>query len=64
MALYVPKNEYNIPQEQRSTISTRYKSVTRAINTALWNSSSDTAHSFYVGSYGRGTAIDSSDIDI
>ena len=64
MALYVPKNEYNIPQEQRSTISTRYKTITRTINTALWNSSSDTAHSFYVGSYGRGTAIDSSDIDI
>lgn len=64
MALYVPKNEYNIPQDQRSKISTRYKTVTRAINTSLWSNSSDTAHSFYVGSYGRGTAIDTSDIDI
>lgn len=64
MALYVPKNEYIIPQDQRNTISIRYKTVTKAINSSLWNSSSDTAHSFYVGSYGRGTAIDTSDIDI
>lgn len=64
MALTVPKNEYSISQDQRSKISTRYKTVTRAINSALWNSSSDTAHSFYVGSYGRGTAINTSDIDI
>ena len=64
MALNVPKNEYIIPQDQRSTISTRYKTVTRAINSSLWNSSSDTAHSFYVGSYGRGTEIYASDIDM
>ena len=64
MALYVPKSEYSISQEQRNTISTRYKTVTRAINSSLWNSLSDSAHSFYVGSYGRGSAIDTSDIDI
>lgn len=64
MALYVPKNVYSITQNQRSTISTRYKTVTKAINTSLWNSVSESAHSFYVGSYGRGTAIDTSDIDI
>ena len=31
---------------------------------AYWNSSSDTAHSLYVGSYGRDTEIFSSDIDM
>ena len=64
MALYVPKNEYVIPQDQRNTISLRYKTVTKAINSSLWGISSDTSHSFYVGSYGRGTAIDTSDIDV
>lgn len=64
MALYVPQNRYVIPFQQRSIISARYKAVTKAINVSLWNSSSDTTHSFYVGSYGRGTAIDTSDIDI
>nr|MBQ4457317.1 nucleotidyltransferase domain-containing protein [Clostridia bacterium] len=53
-----------IPMSTRSTISTRYHNITKAINKEFWNSSSDSTHSFYVGSYGRGTAIDTSDIDI
>lgn len=53
-----------IPLMERQKISTRYKVVTKAINKEFWNSSSDTLHSFYVGSYGRGTAINTSDIDI
>lgn len=53
-----------ISQEQRSLISQRYKRVTRAVNTEFWDLDSETAHSRYVGSYGRGTAIDTSDIDI
>ncbi len=53
-----------ISQEQRSLISDRYKRITRAVNSEFWGGSSDTAHSRYVGSYGRGTAIDTSDIDI
>ena len=59
-----PVTRHSIAQEKRSTISTRYKRVTKAINSAFWESDSDTAHSFYVGTYGRGTAIDSSDVDI
>lgn len=53
-----------ITREQRATISERYKRVTRAVNRTFWDSESETAHSRYVGSYGRGTAIDTSDIDI
>ena len=50
--------------EQRSLVSQRYRRITRAVNSEFWGSSSETAHSLYVGSYGRGTAIDTSDIDI
>ena len=53
-----------IPQNIRSLISLRYHTVTKAINNEFWNSTSDTLHSLYVGSYGRNTAIDTSDIDI
>lgn len=64
METRVRKNGYVIPQEKRDLVSMRYKTITRAINTSLWGISSDTAHSFYVGSYGRGTAVVGSDLDI
>lgn len=60
----IPVENHSIPQNILQTVATRYKTLTRAINRSLWNSVSDTAHSLYVGSYGRGTAIDTSDIDI
>lgn len=60
----VKKRGEVISADQRLSISARYKRVTRAINSEFWNSSSEIAHSLYVGSYGRGTAIDTSDIDI
>lgn len=60
----VTKHGETISSEQRSDISYRYKRITRAINREFWDSESVTEHSFYVGSYGRGTAIDTSDIDI
>lgn len=60
----VSRSGERISQEQRSLISDRYKRITRAINNEFWGTSSETAHSRYVGSYGRGTAIDTSDIDI
>ena len=47
------------------TISTRYKAITRRLNTDFWTTTSDTAHSLYVGSYGRNTAIQGfSDLDM
>lgn len=60
----VTKHGETISSEQRSDISYRYKRITRAINREFWDSESVTEHSFYVGSYGRGTAIDTSDIDV
>lgn len=50
--------------ETVSTIQSRYHQITKRINLDYWNSSSDTTHSLYVGSYGRGTEIWTSDIDI
>lgn len=60
----VTKRGEIISLEQRTAISTRYKRITKAINREFWSLDSGTVHSFYVGSYGRGTAIDTSDIDI
>lgn len=60
----VQRRGETISKEQRDTISMRYKRITKAINAEFWGIDSDTAHSRYVGSYGRGTAIDTSDIDI
>ena len=45
-------------------IKLRYRNITKRINQEYWDSDSDTSHSLYVGSYGRGTAIYTSDIDI
>lgn len=64
MSSYVIKHQEIIPLATRSTISLRYKTVTKAINSEFWDSKSEHEHSFYIGSYGRGTAVDTSDIDI
>ncbi|WP_042703196.1 nucleotidyltransferase domain-containing protein [Methanobrevibacter arboriphilus] len=64
MSILVKKHSDIIPSDTRSTISKRYKTITKAINREFWDSESETSHSFYVGSYGRNTAISTSDIDI
>jgi hypothetical protein len=45
------KDNYNIGSELISSISYRYKRITRQLNKDFWNTDSDTAHSIYVGSY-------------
>lgn len=47
----------NIQVQDGGTISIRYKNITRRLNSDYWTTTSDTAHSLYVGSYGRNTAI-------
>ena len=55
----------NIQVDDGGTISRRYKTITRRLNTDFWTTTSDTSHSLYVGSYGRNTAIDGfSDLDM
>ena len=47
----------NLTVNNVSDISSRYKAITKRLNLDFWSSDSDIYHSFYVGSYGRGTAI-------
>ncbi len=59
------KDNYNIGKEQISSISYRYRRITSRLNKDFWNTDSETAHSLYVGSYGRDTAANGlSDLDI
>jgi Second Messenger Oligonucleotide or Dinucleotide Synthetase domain len=51
--------------QDSGTISDRYKAITRRLHTDFRLTTSDTAHSLYVGSYGRNTAIQGiSDLDM
>ena len=53
-----------ISDDTVGNIRYRYKRITGQLNKDFWNSTSDTAHSLYVGSYGRDTDIHVSDIDM
>lgn len=56
---------YLIPTETVGSISYRYKRITKQLNKDFWNTESETAHSLYVGSYGRDTAANGvSDLDV
>lgn len=46
------------------SVRLRYRAITRRLNLDFWEIESETQHSWYAGSYGRGTAISTSDIDI
>jgi len=55
----------NIQVQNVDSISTRYKAIIRRLNTDFWNTTSETAHGLYIGSYGRNTAIRGfSDLDM
>ena len=54
----------SIPEETIETISNRLHTITKRINIDYWDSTSETDHCLVVGSYGRGTAIKASDIDV
>src|SRR5690349_11693808 len=55
----------NVQVQDGGTISSRFKLITKRLNTDFWNTTSDTSHSLYVGSYGRNTAIQGfSDLDM
>lgn len=56
-------NEIKISQQVADNVSYRYKRITRQINKSFWGSESEINHSLLVGSYGRKTAINASDVD-
>lgn len=59
------RNNYNIGTDLISSIGQRYRRITTRLNTDFWNTDSSSAHSLYVGSYGRDTAARGiSDLDI
>ncbi len=64
MSSHVSQGNHPIAMDTRSLISKRYRTITKAVNRTFWDSSSETSNSRYVGSYGRGTAIDTSDLDV
>lgn len=51
-------------EENVLKIQQRAKTITQIINQIYWNSDSEKNHSMFVGSYGRGTAIHVSDVDL
>lgn len=64
MSSHVIKDSHPIDKDTRALISKRYKRITKAVNEEFWNSDSEIAHSRYVGSYGRGTAVSTSNLDL
>lgn len=59
------RNNYLIPQATVSSISQRYRRITKQLNKDFWTTESETAHSLYVGSYGRDSAAKGvSDLDV
>jgi predicted nucleotidyltransferase len=64
MIHHVENREEVIPQDTRDLLALRYRTVTSVINREFWNLQSEAQHSLLVGSYGRGTAISTSDIDV
>lgn len=55
----------NIGVKNREDISSRYRLITRRLNLEYWDTDSYSAHSIYLGSYGRGTATGlTSDVDM
>lgn len=57
-------NNIRMSDDTVETISYRCKRITQRLNSDFWYSTSDTDHSFYSGSYGRGTETTTSDIDL
>ncbi|MHA7064078.1 SMODS domain-containing nucleotidyltransferase [Azospirillum argentinense] len=58
-------NALRTPLAERNTLAGRCAAITKRLNTDFRSSSSDSANRFYVGSYGRGTAIRGlSDVDL
>lgn len=53
-----------ISQEIRDTVTTRLKTINKRINLDFWNDDSATIRYLVVGSYGRETSIETSDIDV
>ena len=55
----------NLRTQNDDTVSLRRKAITERLNQDFWSSDSETSHTRYIGSYGRGTQIKgASDVDL
>ncbi len=57
-------NQLRLEKRVIDIIKYRYESITQRLNTEYWNSGSYISHSLYTGSYGRGTYIHGSNINM
>ena len=57
-------NNLRMSKDNVENIAYRYKRITKQLNKDFYSSESENLHSLYVGSYGRGTDIVVSDIDM
>lgn len=57
-------DDIRIESDVVDNISYRYKRITKRLNTEFRDTTSETSNSLYVGSYGRDTDIDVSDVDM
>lgn len=57
---HVKHHDDIIDSSKRALISLRYRTITKASNQEFYQIQSDRKNSLYVGSYGRGTAINTS----
>ncbi|MDO4987162.1 MAG: nucleotidyltransferase [Candidatus Saccharibacteria bacterium] len=57
-------NRLKMSDDTVNAIRTRYHQIVKRINQDYYDSSSESDHGLYVGSYGRGTEIWTSDIDV
>ena len=56
--------QLRLSDEKEALKSKRFHVITKRLNQDFYGSDSDTTHSFYTGSHGRGTDIYTSDIDM
>lgn len=55
----------NLRTQNDDTVKSRRRAITKRLNQDFWVSDSETAHTRYIGSYGRGTEIKgASDVDL
>lgn len=57
-------SKLKINDSAKETMQQRYYQITKRLNIEFYGSISETLHTFYAGSHGRGTDIYTSDIDI
>ena len=51
------RDSYVIKKDTMDSLSYRYQRMTKQLHMGFWNTESETAHSLYIGYYGRDTGL-------